>query len=437
MAARNFATYFWTKFESYKEQNAFVCFNENELETETFWQWTRRVRNLAIGFLDRGFEPKDRVAILCQNRQSFFDVAFATWMVGGCVVPIPSGRDRKETLRRLARSGVSAVVLEDFHAYKDLIGESTNIPPLDWIVLEDDVLEPLTSIKTIIEKGKFRGKRGDIDKLATRTFSTEGKSPALILFAFENKVHASHFSNSKLVTMMEYLDKTIPWEEETIAIQTDLSWFYGTLLGLHALIRGNAIVGGEKASVIADSLDKTQPTIIVGGGAYLGSISEVWRSRIDPISNQVGQTSGWINKLGSSVVAAKIKKEIANDFGKQANHIYIVDSPVPKAIREVLSDVNIESRSMWGRPEMGISHIEVTPVNQSLGRPVYGYACKTVGTKSEEVGEIAIRSDAMQNGYWGEDGIAEMGKTWTKFPIEGRIISGDLFLGFTGNDEEE
>lgn len=438
MASRNFATYFWPKFDAHKENDAFIFIDgKQKIQSEKYWNWTRNVRNTAIGFLERDYEIGLRIAICTQDRHAFFEVAFAAWLIGACVVPIPTGRDRKETLKRLARCGASAVILDDAAQYRELVEDSTNIPPLDWIVLEEDTIAPLSSLTEIREKGKFRSKRGALDTLAERTFNIDGNSPALILNAFGSDIYASHFSNAKLSLMMEYLGKSIDWSTERIALQLDLSWLYGILLGTYSLIHGACLVSGKTIRETEEELEKFEPTLLVAGPAYLFQKTESWRTNNKGIQKILGElaitnepknTTHWIQTIGTNITAAKLKNSVTQSFGKQLKFIYVVDHPSPDNISEILKLNGIQVSAMWGQPEIGISHIEITPQKGSVGRPVYGYACKTVGTKLDDIGEIAVRCDAMQDGYWGKEGPAEVGKTWIKFPHLGRIVSGDLFL---------
>ena len=291
-----------------------------------------------------------------------------------------------------------------------------------------------TTDTSLREQGRFRAKRGDLDKLAKVTFNIDPSTPRLILSTFEEPLYCAQFLDRTVSTMMSNLHQTLGWEDETVALQLSLGWFYGgDCREIYALLHGNTIVAGESASGIAERFLTTQPTVIVSGPSYISAVTDAWSETLQNRDHEGDlRTFGDLFRaMGATAIGAKIRKDIHDRFGKAIRTVYVVDAPVPDGVNDVFQTANVDALTMWGTPETGISHAEIDGAvrSGSVGRPVYGVAMNLKKTKTGDVGPIQIRSEAAMDGYWKVDGEAELEDDWLTLPITGSITNGFLVLG--------
>ncbi len=446
MAVRNFATYFWKKFEEHKERTAFVSPTADGTESLTFWTWTRGVQKLAMGLLDAGFEPGQRMAIIAPGRREWFDLAFATWLNGGVVVPLVPGRERRETLRCLARAGVDWIAADTHAALDTVRGQGDKLPDhLRWIAFESTRVgtpPPGTlEIPTLVETGKDLLKRGKLEQLAERTYALDAEDPALVLYPLEagDDPHGAFFRGGKLAVQLDALAGDLQLEDdERIAALLSMGWFYGTLVTLAALISGHTILDAESPRALERRFGDLRPSLILCGPAWLEGQAQAWLDRIerapDLLKKIEGGTGGGLARalsaIGGSAARSALYEPIRRELGERVRRIYLAGGTAPDEVLDVLDHARIETLGIWGLPEAGISHLERVGAQRrgSVGRPVQGYVCKLEDSRITESGQILIRSDVLFDGYWDEQGPRAIVDGYLQTGLEGRMDSGFLFL---------
>lgn len=449
----NFATHFWTRFQTTKDRTAFVSPGEGELVQETYWEWTRRVQRLALGLLQAGFEPGTRIAMVAPNTQAWLDMAFAGWLVGACVVPLVPDRDRRETLRCLARSGCDWIVLRDAEARRTLRGQANLPEHLRWVVLEgtDEETVGNFTFAGLEESGRDRARRGGVNELAKRTYELDAEAPALILFEPEpgEDPQGAHYSGKKLAAMLDQLanstsfDKTSHRDGARLAVIMNYGWFSAALFTFAALLSGKTLIIASSLSELAANLKSLKPTHIICGPAFLEGQATRWLERLEKAPEFLrrlteGDTSGpgsqTLNKalglLGDRAAQKLLYEPMLEEFGGRLEAIYVFEGKVPEEVLDILEPTKVEVLGHWGVPECGISHIEHPGARRrgSVGRPVEGYACKILDAKGEQPGEILIRGATLFDGYWHGEGPRTIDEGWLRTAVRGRIESGYLFI---------
>lgn len=122
-------------------------------DTRLTWQELLvRVRQVASSLEQLGVKSGDRVAIMLQNVPAFWEVQFATWWLGGMVVPINVMYRDQELRHHLNDSGAKVMVVLDSLASRVFsIREETSLSTI--IAAEDtlDVLGPKPSVIPVSE----------------------------------------------------------------------------------------------------------------------------------------------------------------------------------------------------------------------------------------------------------------------------------------------
>lgn len=444
---RNFATHFWKKFEEHKERVAFVEATADGVEPVTYWQWTRDVQKLALGLIDAGFAPGDRMAIVAPTRRSWLDLAFATWLVGGVVVPLNSGQARGETLRCLARAGAEWIAAESLSAIEELRGQGDKLPShLKWIALEEArVGEPgpnTFELPTLLETGRDLARRGKLDKMAKRTYEIERDAPALILYPLVpgDDPHGAYFGGGKLAVILEALGGDLQLEEDArFAPLLSFGWFFGLLTTLAVVMHGRTVVLSERAGDLETRFNELQPTALVCGPAWIEGQMQRFRKRIEDAPQflkNMDQKSGplgiakALSSLGERAARSVLYDPVVKELGGKLDRVYLAGGSAPDDILDVLDGAGIDVLGAWGLPECGISHVERSGAQRrhSVGRPVQGYVCKIADARAEESGEILIRADVLFDGYWDDEGPLTIEEGYLQTGVQGHVESGFLFV---------
>ncbi len=445
---RNFQTDFWRKLQGYKEVTAFVRRgDEGGLEERSYWQWTRRVQRLASAMLDEGFEAGTRVAIVAQNSQNWIDFAFATWLVGGCLVPLVSDRSRDETLTACARSGVSWIAVEDVRALEDVRGQGGQMPPsLNWVCFEAREAPESDTVHTLDEfdeRGRSLAVRGRVDQLAEHIYGLDKDAPVLILFDPEDAEdpHGAFFSGEKVARMLGWLGDDLRFDPESDRLVAALNygWFQSWLITAAWLLEGGCAAQEGSIRGTLDGLEVLSPTHMVCGPAFLEHRTIDLREKLADVpefttareEDSGSPLTGFLERITERGAKKLFFAPFEKSLGGRLEQALLVGGRLPDDVYDALSQSDLSLLGVWGLPEAGISHMERPGAQrrESVGRPVQGYVCKIEGAKGTRPGQILLRSQALFGGYWDDEGPREQLGQWLQTGEVGHVESGYLYLG--------
>jgi len=449
----NFPTYFWRKFQDYKEDSALKAIDgTGKIVEETYWEWTRRVQRLAIAILHAGLKPGDRVAMTSAGGRDWVDFAFASWLVGGCLVLIPANRPRVQVLRALARTGCSWVVVRDSVQQEFLRGRAEDkFPPgLRWVIFDKpaDGVESQTHmyLADLDREGRSLALRGWVDKLARAIYGISPQQASLILFESElgDDPHGAHYSGAKVKEILEYLGDDLQLDENSCFLAAlDYGNFPSWLLTAAALLQGRQIATAATVEEASSNLHYLKPTHLICDAGFLDRRATRLRSDLEDSSPSL-QADGGDNTSGSyfglSKMLSQVGKEAARklffdpfsrEFGGRLKGIYLLGADPDAELSELLERSEIHLLGLFARPECGISHIERFAAQRqgSRGRPIQSFSCKIDGARREGSGEILVRSHLLFDGYWDDKGPREVDENgWLHTGVTGSLKSGFLFL---------
>ncbi len=124
----------------------------------SYQQLDRTVRELALGLVDLGIEPGDRVSILSHTRPEWTYACFATFAAGAIVVSIYQTNSAEECHYVLHHSGARAVFVEDAEQLAKVRAVEADLPALEFVI----VIEPADadgstiSLDALRERGRGR-----------------------------------------------------------------------------------------------------------------------------------------------------------------------------------------------------------------------------------------------------------------------------------------
>ncbi len=443
----NFPTHFWRKFQDFKERTALCEVDERGKVVElTYWEWTRRVQRLAIALLDAGFEPGARMAMLPAGGRDWIDLAFATWLVGGCLVVVPPGRPRVHTLRALARTGSQWIAVRNAEEYEFLRGKKGNLPPgIHWIAFEADAEWPTRSnfrvIDDLDQQGRSLAVRGWIDKLAEVIYGVGRDQPSLILFdpTLGDDPHGAFFSGDKVAHMLELLGDDLQLEDDACVLSAlEYGHSPAWLISAATLLQGRRVATAASVEEVAANLHNLHPTRLVCGPPFLERRALRLRNDMADEALQAdggaaanGGLASMLGRMGKEAARRLFFDPLSREFGGRLQSVYLVGGGLSDDVTDVIDRTNLTLLGLYGLPEIGISHVERPGARRrgSVGRPVQGYACKIADAKRGEAGEILVRSQVLFDGYWDDDGPRSVdAQRWLHTGDRGHIQSGYLYL---------
>ena len=126
----------------------------------SYRQLERMVRELALGLVDLGIEPGDRVSILSHTRPEWTYACFATFAAGAIVVSVYQTNSPEECHYVLHHSGARAVFVEDAEQLAKVRAVQADLPELEFVIMIDpadaDADGSTISLAALRDRGQAR-----------------------------------------------------------------------------------------------------------------------------------------------------------------------------------------------------------------------------------------------------------------------------------------
>jgi long-chain acyl-CoA synthetase len=125
--------------------------------TRSFEEVEETVRSLALGLIELGVEPGDKVSILANTRPEWTYVDFAALSIGAVVVPIYQTNSPEECQYVLENSDAKVVVVEDDEQLEKIREVRAKLPLLEHVVRMTGSSEDAISLEQLAARGAGRG----------------------------------------------------------------------------------------------------------------------------------------------------------------------------------------------------------------------------------------------------------------------------------------
>ena len=124
----------------------------------SYEQLDRTVTELALGLVDLGIEPGDRVSILSHTRPEWTYACFATFAAGAIVASIYQTNSAEECHYVLHHSGARAVFVEDAEQLAKVRAVEADLPALEFVIVMEsaDADGGTLSLEVLRERGRGR-----------------------------------------------------------------------------------------------------------------------------------------------------------------------------------------------------------------------------------------------------------------------------------------
>jgi long-chain acyl-CoA synthetase len=138
------------------DRRAILYEQDGEWRAKSFAEVGDVVRSLALGLIDLGIEPREKVAILANTRPEWTYCDFAALSVGATVVPIYQTNSAEECHYVLENSDAKAVVVEDAEQLAKVRAIRERCPRLEHVVLIEGAADDAISLAELAARGAGR-----------------------------------------------------------------------------------------------------------------------------------------------------------------------------------------------------------------------------------------------------------------------------------------
>lgn len=166
--------------ERYGERTAASFKQDGTWHEVTFGEVGTIAQEIALGLVDLGLQPGDRVGLLCRTRPEWTYADFGATEAATVVVPIYPTNSPEECEWVLVDSGARAVVCEDASQVAKVAAVRTRLPQLEHVIVIDPDGAPADAIS--LADLRARGRQGDRSELDRRIAAVKPEDPYTIIY---------------------------------------------------------------------------------------------------------------------------------------------------------------------------------------------------------------------------------------------------------------
>lgn len=256
-----------------------------------------RVANLALGLMDLGVEPGDKVCIIGDNDPEYFWAQLAVQAAGGVAVGIFTDSNPAEIQYIVHHSDSVLVFAKDQEQCDKLVEVREQVPRVRRVIYWEDkglwnYREPwLASLTDVERAGRELGERQPA-KLAARL--AQGRGDDLAIFCYTSGT--TGLPKGAMITHRNLLSGCLIYDKVDPRRETDEylsflppAWITENILGLTVhVVQGMVINFPEEPETVQENLREISPHALLFS-------SRLWENLVSMVQVRIAETS-WINR---------------------------------------------------------------------------------------------------------------------------------------------
>jgi long-chain acyl-CoA synthetase len=421
------------------------------------WQETnyadagKAIKELALGLVDLGVEPGDRVCILANTRLEWVIAMYAISAAGAIVVPIYPTNSPKECQWVAGNSGAVAVICEDESQRKKFEEIRGELDDLKHVIGMSSDAGDLS-----LDELRKRAEGHDESELTERQEKIEPEDPFIIIYTSGTTgppkgVVLTHANAMSVCRVCEELEFITP--DEVAYLYLPLAHVFGLTVPLASFDQGTTIVfmGGDTKKILEEIME-TKPTYLPSVPRIFEKLYAAAQKMLEQAPEEEQKQAREAVKLGVEVrnlrergeevpqekeevfrqADEKLFKRVRDLFGGQIRQAVTGAAPIAPEILEFFYAAGVPVLEGWGMTEttaIGTVNLLDQIKFGTVGKAVPGDEIKI----SDEDGEILIKGPNIFKEYWqNEEATAET-------LVDGWLRTGDVgelddegFLKITG-----
>jgi len=381
------------------------------------------VQEVALGLIELGIKPGERLAILANTRPewSYADLAAAT--AGIVVVPIYPTNSPEECHWVLHDSGASAVVCENADQLAKIEKIWDQLPKLRYAILIDppEGWSGATERVLTLEELRARGREGNrLEELEGRRDAVKPSDTLTIIYTSGTTgppkgCVLAHGNYRAILDILHEVRRQRGIDEtaELVYLYLPLAHSYALLVQLFCFDSGQTIAyyGGDIKQIVAE-LSEVRPTYLPSVPRIFEKIYTLVCSHFDPEyikeATKVGMAVKEAEARGEEVPEElraryaefdeRLFKNVRAVFGGRLREAASGAAPIAKEILEFFFAAGVPVMEGYGMTETSTVATYSTPEAHrfgSIGRPLPG-----VEAKIAPDGELLIRGPNVFQGYY-------------------------------------
>jgi long-chain acyl-CoA synthetase len=398
----------------------------------SYAQLADTVQELALGLIDLGIEPGDRVCILANTRPEWSYADMAATSAGAVVVPIYQTNSPEECLWVISDSDACAIVCEDSEQLEKIAAIRDQVPGLRTIIVIDppndaiasgpsDAVRALDAIALddVAERGRARADA--VGELEARRAAVNGEDPFTFIYTSGTTgppkgCVLTHGNYRAIIDMVSEAGEI--QGDEVIYLYLPLAHSFALLIQLAVFDLGGTLAyfGGDTTQIVAE-LQEVKPTYLPSVPRVFEKIYTLAQAAIQakPAEEQA-QTKAAIElgvkvrnmlNAGEEIPEAlkapferadeELFKNVRAIFGGNVRHATSGAAPIAHEILEFFWACGVPVLEGYGMTETATAATTSTVANHKFG--TVGRALPGVELKIADDGEILIKGPNIFNGY--------------------------------------
>ena len=380
----------------------------------TFAQAGEAVDEIALGLIDLGIAPGDRVSLLCNTRLEWTLVDFAISSAGAVVVPIYPTNSPGECEWVAGNSESVAIVCEDASQVAKILEVRERLPHLRTIVVIDAGTETGDAISLADVRERGRGR--DVAEVAERRAAVRPEDPFTFIYTSGTTgppkgCVLSHGNYRSVIDMVQA--SGLIADEDTTYLYLPLAHSFALLVQLGSFDAGAAIAyfGGDTKQIVAE-LNEVRPTYLPSVPRIFEKIYTLVTANGDPdqikAATQVGLKVRYAQLRGEEVPEELRKhfdaaeealfKNVRAAFGGRLRQAVTGAAPIAKEILEFFFACGVPVLEGYGMTETATVATYSTIEEHKFG--TVGKLLKGVEGRIAEDGELLLKGANIFQGYY-------------------------------------
>jgi long-chain acyl-CoA synthetase len=415
----------------------------------------KAITELALGLVDLGIEPGDRVCILATTRVEWVLAMYAVSAAGAIVVPIYPTNSPKECQWVAGNSGAKAVICEDEDQRKKIEKVRGELDALEHVIgmsadAGDISLDELRERASGHEESDLGERQDGIDPedpfIIIYTSGTTGPPKGVVL------THANAMSVCRVCEELEFI-----MPDEVAYLYLPLAHVFGLTVPLASFDQGTTIAftSGDTKQILQEIME-THPTYLPSVPRIFEKLYAAAMKMLEQAPEEEQKQAREAVKLGVEVrnlrergedvpkekeeafqqADEKLFKRVRDLFGGQIRQAVTGAAPIAPEILEFFYAAGVPVLEGWGMTEttaIGTVNLLDQIKFGTVGKAVPGDEIKI----ANEDGEILIKGPNIFKEYWqNEEATAED-------LVDGWLHTGDVgelddegFLKITGRKKD-
>jgi long-chain acyl-CoA synthetase len=412
---------------AYAEHTAIRHKRDGAWQDVTYAQLADIVQEIALGLIDLGIEPGERVCILANTRPEWSYVDLAATSTGTVVVPIYQTNSPEECLWVISDSDACVVVCEDASQLRKIAAVREQLPHLRTVIVMDPPAAGETSpeiasldaiaLEDVRARGRERAGLNGSEELDARRAAVRPEDPFTFIYTSGTTgppkgCVLSHGNYRAIIDMVEQRASLDADAGDVVYLYLPLAHSYALLLQLLVFDLGVTLAyfGGDTKQIIGE-LAEVKPTYLPSVPRIFEKIYTLVSANADPEelagAVRVGMQVRELQHAGRPIppelqgpfekADEQLFKNVRAAFGGRLREAVSGAAPIAKEILEFFFACGVPVMEGYGMTETATAATACSPEAHrfgSVGKPFPG-----VEVKIAEDGELLIKGPNIFQGY--------------------------------------